>query len=144
MLTQAYKSQGKRFKDSGVPIYGMGVQSHFKTSHLDMDVLKVYLTYEWKRCNYLPYKQQPNNTNNYKTSFWIKQKSDNLHILALNIKLKMWLLIILKKKYRHGYSLAIQEKIRNLWEKKIPKTNFWVFVVFERENSIQSNMSIFE
>ncbi|XP_076077303.1 anti-sigma-I factor RsgI6-like [Mytilus galloprovincialis] len=43
LSTTAFKSQGKRFKDSGVPIYGMGVQSHFKTSHLDMDVLKYRL-----------------------------------------------------------------------------------------------------
>ncbi|XP_052105820.1 anti-sigma-I factor RsgI6-like [Mytilus californianus] len=43
LYTTAYKSQGRRFKDSGVPIYGMGVQSHFKTSHLDMDVLKYRL-----------------------------------------------------------------------------------------------------
>ncbi|CAC5398805.1 unnamed protein product [Mytilus coruscus] len=43
LSTTAYKIQGRKFKDSGVPIYGMGVQSHFKTSQLDMDVLKYRL-----------------------------------------------------------------------------------------------------
>jgi GH35 family endo-1,4-beta-xylanase len=33
--------QGKRFKDSGVPIYGLGFQCHLKSSSQNMDVLKV-------------------------------------------------------------------------------------------------------
>lgn len=42
---KAYKSQGKKLKDSGAPIYGMGVQGHFGSSNINMDVLKVCSTY---------------------------------------------------------------------------------------------------
>jgi hypothetical protein len=38
---QAYKNQGQMFKDSGVPIYGLGVQSHFHSPPGSIDVLKV-------------------------------------------------------------------------------------------------------
>ncbi|XP_076077291.1 anti-sigma-I factor RsgI6-like [Mytilus galloprovincialis] len=43
LYTTAYKIQGRKFKYGGIPIYGMGVQSHFKTSQIDMNVLKYRL-----------------------------------------------------------------------------------------------------
>ena len=38
---QALKDQGKLFKDAKVPIYGIGIQSHFKDAHLDITEIKV-------------------------------------------------------------------------------------------------------
>jgi hypothetical protein len=35
------KNQGQMFKDSRVPIYGLGVQSHFHSLPRSIDVLKV-------------------------------------------------------------------------------------------------------
>lgn len=40
-ILQAYKNQGQMFKDSGIPIYGLGVQSHFHSLPGSIDVLKV-------------------------------------------------------------------------------------------------------
>ncbi|CAG2209951.1 unnamed protein product [Mytilus edulis] len=38
--TTPFKSLGKRYKDSGVPISGMGIQGHFGSSNINLDVLK--------------------------------------------------------------------------------------------------------
>ncbi|XP_076077331.1 anti-sigma-I factor RsgI6-like [Mytilus galloprovincialis] len=41
--TTPFKSLGKRYKDSGVPISGMGIQGHFGSSNINLDVLKYRL-----------------------------------------------------------------------------------------------------
>ncbi|XP_076108541.1 uncharacterized protein LOC143076604 [Mytilus galloprovincialis] len=41
--TTAYRNQGKIFKTSGVPIYGLGVQSHFHSVPKSIDVVKYRL-----------------------------------------------------------------------------------------------------
>ncbi|XP_033749066.1 anti-sigma-I factor RsgI6-like [Pecten maximus] len=41
--TTAYKEHVRRFKDAGMPIYGAGIQSHFKTSNQDMTTVEYRL-----------------------------------------------------------------------------------------------------
>lgn len=41
--TTAYKMQAKILKASNVPVYGIGVQSHFKSSNIDYDAVKYRL-----------------------------------------------------------------------------------------------------
>lgn len=38
---KALKVQAARFKKDGVPVYGLGLQGHFSSHNIDMDVLKV-------------------------------------------------------------------------------------------------------
>jgi hypothetical protein len=44
-LLQALRNQGLQLKKDGVPIYGLGIQGHFFSHNLDMDVLKVNKSY---------------------------------------------------------------------------------------------------
>eukprot|EP00105_Crassostrea_gigas_P044376 XP_019928524.1 PREDICTED: uncharacterized protein LOC105342501 [Crassostrea gigas] len=39
-ITTALKNQAERFRQNNIPIHGIGVQSHFYTTDIDMDVIK--------------------------------------------------------------------------------------------------------
>ena len=47
---QALKNQAVRFRHNNIPIHGIGVQSHFYTTEIDMDVTKVDNAYECRKC----------------------------------------------------------------------------------------------
>lgn len=38
---KALKTQALRLKNDGVPVYGLGLQGHFSSHNIDIDVLKV-------------------------------------------------------------------------------------------------------
>ena len=38
---QAVKNQGKRLHESGVPIHGIGIQSHLRDGDVDITAIKV-------------------------------------------------------------------------------------------------------
>ena len=40
-IWQAVKNQGKRFRESGVPIHGIGIQSHLRDGDVDITAIKV-------------------------------------------------------------------------------------------------------
>ena len=41
LIWQAVKNQGKRFHERGVPIHGIGVQSHLRDGDVDITAIKV-------------------------------------------------------------------------------------------------------
>lgn len=41
------KEQARLFRDAGVPIYGVGIQSHIKNSDLDITAMKVRCLSVW-------------------------------------------------------------------------------------------------
>lgn len=43
LYTTAYKTQAQIMRDSNIPVYGMGVQSHFKSSSIDFNAVKYRL-----------------------------------------------------------------------------------------------------
>lgn len=52
------KTQALRLKNDGIPVYGLGLEGHFYTHDIDMDVLKVIYLHFWFCRHWCTFKQE--------------------------------------------------------------------------------------